>query len=57
MGPMLYSPAAINDRLKDLFRESGWEESITNFYLTDDMELIRGRCLTGNRRASEDVEW
>jgi hypothetical protein len=41
VGRMLYSPEAINERLKELFRESDWQESVTNFYVTDDMQLIR----------------
>lgn len=40
-GRMLYSPDAINASLKDAFRDAGWEESITRFYVTDDMDLIR----------------
>jgi hypothetical protein len=56
MGRMLYSPVAINDRLKELFRDAAWHESITNFYLTDDMELIRATMdLTPDEQKAEIV--
>lgn len=40
-GKRLYAPKRLNKRFKSEFRKAYWEESRTNYWVTDDYELIR----------------
>jgi hypothetical protein len=40
MGKKLYSPTALNTRMKRDFGKLGWHESRTDYWVTDDYELI-----------------
>ncbi|HNP19677.1 MAG TPA: BglII/BstYI family type II restriction endonuclease [Fulvivirga sp.] len=39
-GRMLYSPSDLNKRIKEDFEKLGWFESRTNYWVTDDYNLI-----------------
>jgi len=39
-GKMLFSPTDINKRMKEDFEKLGWFESRTNYWVTDDYDLI-----------------
>jgi hypothetical protein len=39
-GKLLFSPGDINSKFKEKFEEFGWSEAITNYWVTDDYELI-----------------
>lgn len=45
MGKMLYSPGALNKRFATDFNATGWSESRTSYWVTDEWDLIR-RTLT-----------
>lgn len=40
-GKLLYAPVELNSRFKGDFRNAGWEESRTSYWVTDDYNLIR----------------
>lgn len=40
-GKMLYSPTDINAALAEKFGERGWKQSRTDYWVTDDFDLIR----------------
>lgn len=40
-GKVLYSPIALNDRMKEGFRAYGWSERRTGYWVTSDARLIR----------------
>ena len=39
-GKMLFSPTDLNKRMKEYFEKLGWFESRTNYWVTDDYDLI-----------------
>lgn len=41
IGKLLYSPVALNNAFKGHFRERGWKESRTGYWVTSDHELTR----------------
>lgn len=41
LGKMLFSPEALNRRLKEEFGRAGWTESRASYWVTDDYALIR----------------
>lgn len=41
VGKRLFSPVALNEEFKRLFRAEGWEESRTQYWVTKDERLIR----------------
>jgi hypothetical protein len=40
-GRMVYSPKEINSAFRSQFHDAGWAESRTNYWVTDDYQLIR----------------
>ncbi len=40
-GNLLYSPIAMNEEMKTGFKDRGWKEQITSYWVTDDEKLIR----------------
>jgi hypothetical protein len=40
-GRLLYSPVQINQAFTGDFKRAGWQESRTNYWVTDDYKLIR----------------
>jgi len=40
-GSVLYSPIALNKEFKRLLKAEGWSEVKTNYWVTDDFNLIR----------------
>lgn len=40
-GKMLFSPVDLNRTLTETFHSAGWSESRTNYWVTDDFDLIR----------------
>jgi hypothetical protein len=40
LGNLLYSPGELNSIIKDEFANLGWHESRTNYWVTDDYDLI-----------------
>jgi Restriction endonuclease BglII len=40
-GTMLYAPAELNKAFTERFRKTGWKESRTSYWVTDDYGLIR----------------
>ena len=41
-GQVLYSPKMLNQEFEARFDAKGWQESRTSYWVTDDMDLIRG---------------
>ncbi len=41
LGNLLYSPVRINEAFKSQFARRNWKESRTNYWVTDDYQLIR----------------
>lgn len=41
MGKVLYSPDALNNRFKSEFKDRGWTGERTDYWVTDDFQLIR----------------
>lgn len=41
IGRMLFSPEHLNRRFKKEFSQRGWKESITRYWVTPDVQLIR----------------
>lgn len=40
-GKMLFAPKAMNEKMKEQFKDSGWEERRTGHWVTEDDRLIR----------------
>jgi Restriction endonuclease BglII len=56
LGKMLYSPEEINKRLKEEFRQAGWDESRTSYWVTDDYELIRKTVVMAPAEQRAEIE-
>jgi hypothetical protein len=41
IGKLLYDPGALNKEFKQLLEEKGWHESRVQYWVTDDVQLIR----------------
>lgn len=55
-GKLLYSPAAINERFKSELKSRGWGEVRTDYWVTDDFELIRKTIALSPREQKEMIE-
>lgn len=40
-GRMLFAPKDLNERMKEQFKNSGWDERRTEYWVTEDARLIR----------------
>ncbi len=54
-GKRLYAPKRLNKRFKSEFRKASWEESRTNYWVTDDYELIRKTLHLSAREQKDEI--
>jgi hypothetical protein len=55
-GKLLYSPRELNRQFKKEFRNDGWEESRTSYWVTDDYSLIRKTLLLPPQEQKAQIE-
>jgi hypothetical protein len=55
-GRRLYSPKELNPRFSQHFREAGWKESRTSYWVTDDHALIRKTLLLPAGEQKREIE-
>ena len=55
-GKLLYSPIRINEAFTKEFKEAGWRESRTSYWVTDDYKLIRKTLLLEPDRQKHEIE-
>lgn len=55
-GKLLYSPDEINKNLRGGFKELGWRESRTSYWVTDDHNLIRRTLHMGPVEQRREIE-
>ncbi len=55
-GKLLYSPIELNRQFKKEFRNDGWEESRTSYWVTDDYSLIRKTLLLPPKEQKAQIE-
>ena len=56
LGNLLYSPGDINSIIKDGFAERGWYESRTNYWVTDDYDLITKTMHLPEKEQKAEIE-
>lgn len=55
-GKMVYAPKEINRAFSERFEQSGWAESRTNYWVTDDYFLIRQTLLLTAKEQKQKIE-
>jgi restriction endonuclease BglII len=55
-GRLLYSPIRLNEAFTRQFKESGWQESRTSYWVTDDYNLIRKTMLLEPDKQKHEIE-
>ena len=56
VGRLLYSPSELNGQFADGFKKSGWKESRTSYWVTDDYKLIRKTLHMGSQEQKVEIE-
>ena len=56
VGELLYSPSALNSCFADGLNKSGWKESRTSYWVTDDYALIRKTLLLQPDEQKREIE-
>jgi hypothetical protein len=55
-GKRLFAPIELNKRFRDEFEKTGWHESRTNYWVTDDYKLIRKTLLLPADEQKKEIE-
>jgi hypothetical protein len=56
LGRMLYSPGELNERFKQDFKALQWKHSMTRYWVTADVQLIRKTVSLGAAEQKQEIE-
>ena len=56
VGKIVYSPGDLNKAFKSAFEAAHWKESRTNYWVTDDYQLIRRTLHLAEREQRKEIE-